>query len=306
MIRISRWGRSPYETDAHIHDEVARLGRLARVLPMHHDAEVVVVTSKNPIGPDQLLAMPSVRLVLTTTSGFDHLDLAALQAKGIVAARCPAARRDAVVDSALGLILSGLRALGPLRAAAVQGRWARAALPGMRMRTLRGARVGVVGLGVIGRRMAEVLTVLGAEVVGADPLGVPETVVPMDLNDMLAQCDAVTVHCRLERGSSGLIGPAQLAHCGPGLVLVNTARGDVLDVRAAVELLESGRLHALGLDVFPQEPWPELQKVRDLPGLIELPHAAGYHDGLSAAVTTELCAAVDAFVGGRGVPHRLC
>ena len=302
---LSRWGRSPYETDAAIAAETARLSAHVDVLPMHEDAEIIVVTSKDPIGAAELARMPSARLVLTTTSGFDHLDLPALAARGVRAARSPMARRDAVVDAALGLILAGLRGFGPLDAAAREGVWARRALPGLGMRTLRASRVGIVGLGVIGRRMATVLQALGAEVWGHDPAGVPPGVEAAPLATLLARCDAVTLHCRLERGSRGLIGPAELAACRPELVLVNTARGDVLDARAAVSHLAAGGLHFLGLDVFPTEPWPELDRTVGLPGYRALPHAAGYHDGLSAAVADELVAAVAAHVAGQPLPHRL-
>jgi phosphoglycerate dehydrogenase-like enzyme len=285
--------------------ERQRLSAWVEVLGMHEDAEVIVVTSKNPIGEAELARMPSARLVLTTTSGYDHLDLPALQARGIRAGRSPLARRDAVVDAALGMLLHGLRAFGPLRAAAREGRWARRELPHLGMRQLRDSRIGVVGLGVIGRRMAAVLQALGAEVVGHDPAGLPDGVPAMSPVRMLQECDGLTLHCRLEPGSAGLLGAAELAQSNPRLVLVNTARGDVLDARAAVARLAAGGLHALGLDVFPVEPWPELDRVRGLPGYLALPHAAGYHDRLSELVSDELCAAVEAWVSGRPLPHGL-
>lgn len=304
--RLSRWGRSPYETDAAMAEERARLSEWADVLDMHEDAEIIVVTSKNPVGTAELERMPSARLVLTTTSGYDHLDLAALRARSIQAGRSPLARRDAVVDTALGMLLSGLRGFGPLDAAARDARWARRELPDLGMRQLRGSTIGVVGLGVIGRRMATVLEALGARVVGHDPAGLPEGMAALSPAQMLQECDGLTLHCRLEPGSAGLLGAAELARSHPRLVLVNTARGDVLDARSAVARLAEGGLHALGLDVFPEEPWPELDRVRGLPGYLALPHAAGYHDGLSAMVTDELCAAVEAWTDGRPLPHGLC
>ena len=88
------------------------------------------------------------------------------------------------------------------------------------------------------------------------------------------------------------------------MILVNTARGDVVDVPAAVRSVERGTLQFLGLDVFPQEPWPELAQSRH-PHIAFLPHAAGFHDGLTGAVAGELHAAVSAFVAGRPVPHRV-
>lgn len=301
-MRLSRWGRSPYETEAALAAERAAFGGLVEVVEPGAPAEIVVVTSKDPVGHAQRGALGPARLVLTTTSGFDHLDLPLLRAMGVAVGRCPLARRDAVVESALAMLLDGVRAHGALRAAAARGEWARAALPGLGMGRLRGARVGVVGLGVIGQRMAELLLALGAEVLGVDPLGVPAGVRACSLGALMEQAEALTLHCRLEAGSAGLIDAALLARARPGLVLVNTARGDVLDVPAALAALDAGHLGALGLDVFPQEPWPDMAAAASRPGLTLLPHAAGYYAGLSAAVQAELLAAVRAFVEGRPLP----
>lgn len=302
-MRVSRWGWSSYETDEALAREAARLSDWVEVCGRRQDAEILTVNSRTRVDAALLEQAPSARLVLTTTSGYDHLDLDALRARGIQAARCPIARRDAVVESALGLILEGLRSHGPLAAAASEGRWARSALPSLGMRTLRGARVGVVGLGVIGRAMAEVLTSLGARVWGHDPAGGPLGLERVELRRLVSESDVVTLHCRLEPGSRRLVGAELLARAR-GLVLVNTARGDLLDVDAAVAAVDAGHLHALGLDVFPEEPWPRLAASRH-DRITYLPHAAGFHVGLMAAVADELVQATAAFVAGRPVPHRV-
>lgn len=301
-MRFSRWGRSAYETDASLAHEARQVSAYLTPVGPSRDAEVVAVNSGTTVGAAFLAKVPSLRLLITTTSGFDHLDLAALHSAGVTVARAPLARRDAVVDSALGLLLQGLRAHGPLDAASAGGRWARTELPELSMRTLRGARIGVVGLGVIGRRMADLLGVLGATVVGCDPAGLPASVGEASLEEMLSSCDGVTLHCRLEPGSDRLVDRAALAHTHPGLVLVNTARGGSLDVDAAVERVQEGRLGFLGVDVFPEEPWPRLSQATH-PRVCFLPHAAGYHDGLPAAVADAVKTAVAAFVAGEPQPH---
>ena len=301
--RLSRWGRSPYERPADLEAEAHRLSPWVEVLPPGCDAEILVVTSKDPVHDAVLDRAPACRLVMTTTSGHDHLDLAALRRRGVQAGRCPMARRDAVADAALGLILHGLRAVGPLTAAAREGRWAREALPQLGMRTLAGAHIGVIGLGVIGREVARRLQLLGARVSGHDPAGLPDGVAPLGVAAQLAACDAVTLHCRLEPGSAGVVGAAELQGSRPDLVLVNTARGDVLDLRAALRRLADGGLQALAVDVFPVEPWPDMAAVAAHPGLVLLPHAVGYHVGLHAAIQEELESAVRAFAEGRPLPH---
>ncbi len=304
-LTLSRWHTSSYETDADIVEETELLGRIADVLPPERDAEVVVVTSGRRVDSALLDRAPSARWVLTTTSGSDHLDLPELRSRGVGAARLPEARRDAVVETSLWLMLEGLRRGATLRARAASGVWARPELPHLDMRMLHGHRIGVVGLGVIGRRMAEVLAFLGADVWGSDPRGVPDGVREADPADMVARCAAVSLHCALTPSSRGLVGAPLLARAHPGLVLVNTARGALVDVGSAVAALRDGRLAALGLDVFATEPYPHLARDAAVPGLTLLPHAAGFHVGLNRSVREGLHRAVAAISSGEEPPHIL-
>ena len=304
-LTLSRWHRSSYETDADLAAEVALLGRAGEVLPFEHDAEVIIVTSGRRVDSALLDRVPSARWVLTTTSGSDHLDLVELGARGVGSARLPEARRDAVVETSLWLLLEGLRRGATLRARAAAGVWARGELPALDMRMLHGHRIGVVGLGVIGRRMAEVLRFLGAEVWGSDPRGVPEGVFAAEPAEMMERCAAVSLHCSLTPSSRALVDGALLDRAHPGLVLVNTARGALVDVDRAVHALRAGSLAALGLDVFASEPYPHLARDAGVPGLTLLPHAAGFHAGLNQAVREGLHRAVQAIAAGQEPPHRL-
>jgi D-3-phosphoglycerate dehydrogenase len=303
-MRLSRWGQSPYETNADIAAEATALSALVQVLPPGGDAEIVVVHSKIPFGEAELVQAPSCRLVITTTSGTDHLDLPALEARGVTAARLPLARRDAVVETALMMMLWGLRATGPLQAAAQAGRWARGDLPQMNMRLLGGRTVGLLGLGVIGSRVATVLRALGADVLGCDPRGLPDGVRAVSLPALLS-CDVLSLHCDLNPTSAGIIGAAELSEARPGMVLVNTARGGLVDEEAALQALAEGRLGAVCLDVFAEEPWPGLSRVDSHPALMVLPHAAGFHTGLPAAIQAGLMDAVTAHCQGAPVRFRV-
>lgn len=302
-LRFSRWGRSSYETDDALSAEAEALRPLLQPVPFRQDAELVAVNSRTRVDGALLDMVPSARLVVTTTSGYDHLDLAALGARGVLAARLPMARRDAVVESALGMLLEFFRRHGELRRAAVENRWVRGALPGLGQRTLAGARVGVVGLGVIGARMAEILTLLGAEVVGADPL--PHAFPVASLEEMLATCDAITLHCRLTPESRGMLSRERLLAARRGLVLINTARGGLVDVDGAVAALEAGVLGGLGVDVFPEEPWPRLWQNAGRDNLLFTPHAAGYHHRLTEQICAGLVACAQALVAGQPIPWIL-
>lgn len=305
-MRWSRWGRSSYERDEDLAAERQAMAEIVEVLAPNQDAEVLSVPSKHKVDAAFLARVPSARLVITTTSGYDHFDIEQMKLKEIWGGRLPEARRDAVVDTALAMLLGGLRGLGPLRAAAAEGRWTRGALRDFGLRGVAGRPVGVVGLGVIGRQMARVLNALGAEVWGVDPAGVPEGVRAAPLVELFERCDAVTLHCGLSAESRGMVDAALLARARPDLVLVNTARGKLMDVDAAVEALRAGRLGALGVDVFPEEPYANLTLVQDLPGLVLTPHAAGWHLDLAARLREGLARSVQTWLQTGILPHRVC
>jgi D-3-phosphoglycerate dehydrogenase len=301
-MRLSRWGQSAYETDADVAQEAQELASMVQVVESGEDAEIVVVHSKIRFGRAELARAPSCQLVITTTSGTDHLDLALLSQRRVEAARLPLARRDAVVETALMMLLWGLRAAGPMQAAAADGRWVRGELPKLNMRLLQDSRVGLLGLGVIGTRMAQVLSLLGADVVGLDPAGLPPGVAEVNIDGLL-DCDVLSLHCDLNSTTTGMIDSARLAKARPGLVLVNTARGSLVDVRAATEAVQSGSLGALALDVFPEEPWPGLESLANVPRVMVLPHAAGFHSGLADCVRSALLQTVEAWAKEEPLPY---
>ena len=298
-MRLSRHVISPYETKADLAQEAAALDSLVEIAPFASDAEVVVLTSNLHADAGFLDRVPSCRLLITTTSGYDHIDLAELRLRGITGARLPLVRRDAVVEASLSWIIQGLRREQALACAAQAGRWARKELPQLGLQSLHGAEVGIVGLGVIGRRLAEVLVALGAHVLGVDPAGTPPEVEEVPLTELFARSAAVSLHCQLAPGSRQLIDASLLARARPGMVLVNTSRGDVLDLDAALDALRDGRLGSLGVDVFPTEPWSRMAELAAIPGCMVSPHSAGYHTGLARRVREGLVEAVSAFVGGR-------
>jgi D-3-phosphoglycerate dehydrogenase len=305
MLTVLRWGQAEYERAL---APALPPGVTLRTAPRGDDApleeaDVLVVPSLQRVEARHVprLRPPHgrCRLVLTTTSGFDHVDVTALREAGIACARMPLVRRDAVVQTALGMILALTRRFGLLDAAAAEGRWARAELPAIGAVNL--GTVGVVGAaGVIGSRMCVALEALGARVLRCDPAlrdGVP-------LAALLEASDVVTLHCALEDGNARLIDATAIARMPRGAVLVNTARGRLLDVEAALHALHDGRLGGLGLDVFPREP-ADLSALRD-PRVIVTPHAAGWHPGLGDAVSEGVRVAVEALLAGATVPWQLC
>lgn len=311
MRTVLRWGQSAYETDA----DMARERRNAEALglawteradpksPPAQRADVLVVTSKAWVTPE-VLDTVQPELVVTTTSGFEHLDLQACADRGIVAARCPLARRDAVVEHTLEALIRLLRRLPDQERPAREGRWARGDLPSLAPRGIRGSTVVVVGVGVIGSRVAALLEGLGAEVLGVDPSG-PDVGIPLlDLDQALARADAVTLHASSSETSRGLFGRRRLRSLPRGCVVVNTARGDLMDPLAAAGLVENHHLGGLACDVFPEEPWPHLE-AHASDHILLTPHASGYTRDLGARVAADVEAALAAYVEGGEVPWRL-
>lgn len=282
MLNLCRWGIAEYEVaDLHgLPESVLRIDD-------PREADVVVVPSTRRVGPADV---PNARLVITTTSGFDNLDVPELRAAGVRCARLPLARRDAVVETALGMILALTRRLGPFQAAAQADRWDRKHLHRYDARLLD--QVAIVGLGVIGTRMASVLAALGA------------TVTECRRGDALpTEVDVVTFHCGLTRENRGFANAEWLAKLPAHCIVVNTARGRILDVDAAATAVKSGRLGGLALDVFPEEP-TSLGRFAH-PNILVTPHAAGWHPGLGHAIADGVATAVRALLDGRPVPWSL-
>ncbi len=238
------------------------------------DDVVGVLTIDEPVSAELLAALPSLRVVATATVGFDHIDLGAAEERGVAVVSVPDYCTQEVADHALALLLALVRGIVTLDRDVLRGGWNPKAAGSLR--TLAELRVGIVGLGRIGGAMAMRLLALGVEVWAHDLVPVArEGVRFVELDELLAECDAVTLHVPLTRETRGLIGRAQLASMKPDALLVNTSRGAVVDVGAVLQALRAGRLGGAALDVLPLEPPP----VAPLgPNLVLTPHAAYYSE----------------------------
>lgn len=310
-MRVLRWGRSAYETPddlARERDDARHLGyewyHTEDVVGALSEADVLVVTSGVRVGAEAL-DRTRCRVVITTTSGYDHVDIALCASRGVAVLRVPEARRDAVIEHALAALLRLQHRLGDLEAYAPRGVWARDRLPELAPIGLSGSGVLVVGLGVIGTRMAEVLRTLGANVVGVDPTALPAGMETGELDDLLPTVDAVTLHCSLTPSSRGLFDASRIGRLRSTAVLVNTARGEVLDVEAAVTAVRDGKLRGLACDVFPVEPYPRIAEGAAVGNVLFTPHAAGFVRDLGARVALGVRQALTALAAGAPLPHRV-
>jgi D-3-phosphoglycerate dehydrogenase / 2-oxoglutarate reductase len=236
------------------------------------DDVVAVLTIDEPVGEELMAQLPALRVVATATVGFDHIDVEAANARRVAVVSVPDYCTQEVADHTLALLYALVRGVVALDRAVRNGGWnAKAA---GELRTLAELRVGIVGLGRIGNAVATRLLALGAEVWACDVLPVARDGVRfVEFDELLAECDAITLHVPLTRETRALIGRAQLDAMKPDALLVNTARGAVVDVGAVLVALRSGRLGGAALDVLPQEP-PPLSPLA--PNLVLTPHAAWY------------------------------
>jgi D-3-phosphoglycerate dehydrogenase len=236
------------------------------------DVVAVLTWGTLRVGEELFAQLPALRVVGTATVGFDHIDVDAAARRGVAVVSVPDYCTQEVADHALALLYALLRGIVVLDRDVAAGGWnAKVAGP---LRTLAELRVGIVGLGRIGDAVASRLLALGLEVWAHDLLPVErDGVRPAGLDELLAECDAGTLHVPLTRETRGLLGPERIESIRPGALLVNTSRGEVVDVDAVLAALRSGRLGGAALDVLPQEPPPAVPVA---PNLILTPHAAYY------------------------------
>lgn len=250
------------------------------------DDVVAVLTTGKPVGEELLGALPALRVVGTATVGFDHVDVEEAEARGVAVVSVPDYCTQEVADHTVGFLFALTRGIVELDRQVARGQWDPRGAGALRV--VAGMRVGIVGLGRIGGAVATRLLALGCEVWANDVLPVArEGVRFVELDELLAGCDAVTLHVPLTRETRGLIGRRELESMRPDALLVNTSRGAVVDVGAVLVALRAGRLGGAALDVLPHEPPPAPPLA---PNLVLTPHAAFYSDA-SRALAYRLCSA---------------
>jgi D-3-phosphoglycerate dehydrogenase len=225
---------------------------------MAQSAEVLVI-NKVPITRELLGGLPRLKGVVRTGIGVDTVDLEAASDFGVVVANVPDFCRDEVAEHALGLMFAVTRKIALADRLVRRGGWYEGVsaelLP---MRRLSGQTLGLIGLGRIGQTVARKAQGLGLKVIGYDPQVGPAAeaagVRRLALDDLLRQADIVSLHVPATPGTRHLINERTLALMKPGAILINTARGQVVDEAALEAALAAGRLAGAGLDVLEQEP----------------------------------------------------
>jgi D-3-phosphoglycerate dehydrogenase / 2-oxoglutarate reductase len=240
------------------------------------DVVGLLVSDREHVGDADLVRLPALRVIATTTTGLDHVEVESAARRGIEVRNVPDYCTEEAADTTIALLLALLRGVVQLDRSVGAGRWDYAAAGPLRR--VAGTRLGIAGFGRIGRAVARRALALDVEIWATDPLVAPREIAaagarPAGLHELLTACAALTLHAPLTQDTEGLIGARELALMPRGALLVNTARGRLVDVDAVLAALESGQLGGAALDVLPDEP-PE--RMLEAPGLIVTPHAAWY------------------------------
>jgi (S)-sulfolactate dehydrogenase len=268
-----------------------------------HSADALIVRNRTRVDADLLSFAPRLRVVGRLGVGLDNIDVAACEARKIDVIPARGANALAVAEYVIGAAIVLLRGAYFATEAVASGEWPRGALG--TGREIAGKTLGVVGFGSIGQMVATLGRALGMAVIGFDAhipasaaVWADQHTTPRRLDDLLRDADIVSLHVPLTPATRRLIDAEKLALMRREAILVNTARGGVVDEAALAAALKSGRLAGAALDVFESEPLQSGSALVGCPGLILTPHIAGVTRESNARVSTMIAEKVAAALDG--------
>jgi glyoxylate reductase len=245
-----------------------------------------------------------LRVVANVAVGFDNIDVEAATAAGVVVCNTPGILDETTADLAFLLVLAAARRSSEAEATLRAGRWTGFHIDEFLGRDVHGATLGLVGYGRIGRAVARRARGFAMEVLHHTRTPTGDDGWTGDLDDLLRRSDVVSLHVPLTPQTRRLIGRAELAAMKPTAVLVNTARGPVVDEEALAEALEQGVIAAAGLDVFEAEPAVH-PRLLAAPGTVLLPHIGSATVATRTAMARLACASARSVLAGEVPPNAL-
>ena len=238
-----------------------------------HDP-VAIIVRYGAVGAAVMDAAPSLRVISKHGSGTDTIDKEAARERGIEVRAAVGANAAAVAEQAMALLLACAKSVVQLNARMHAGHWDKATHKSIE---LNGRTIGLVGLGAIGQRFARMCDALDMKVLGFDPYAkqLPSYIQSVDLDTLYRESDVISLHCPLTADNRQMINATSLAQCKKGVLLVNTARGGLVDENALLAALSSGHVAAAGLDSFEVEPMNVPHPFQQVPNLVLSPHIGG-------------------------------
>lgn len=242
------------------------------------NATALLIRSRTKIDGQLLESAPQLKVIITSTSGYDHIDLNETQKRNITVMYTPDANSQSAAELTIALILGTLRRINECSRTLRDGRWKDAITVG---RELKGKTVGVIGLGRVGACVAKILQAFDCEILAHDPYQKDEVfeklkITRMGLTEVFAQSDILSLHVPLTTETRRMIRAETLELAQEGLVLINTSRGGIIDESALVAALEDKQILGAGLDVFEHEPLSRDSKLRKMPQVLLTPHIGAY------------------------------
>jgi glycerate dehydrogenase len=274
-------------------------------LPQRLAAATIAITNKVPLREATLGGLPDLKMIAVAATGYDVVDLAYCKAHGIAVANIRNYAVHTVPEHAFAMITALRRNLLAYRRDVENGRWQQVdqfCFFDHPIRDLHGSTLGVVGEGVLGQATAQIGRAFGMQVLFADhaPPKAPG-VVFTPLERVLAESDVISLHLPLTDGTRNMIGAAELRRMKRTAILINTARGGLVDERALAQALKEGVIAGAGFDVLSKEPPKEGNPLLELrmPNFILTPHVAWASDGAMQFLADQLIDNIEAYVGGR-------
>jgi D-3-phosphoglycerate dehydrogenase len=246
----------------------------AALLPALRDADAILIRSATNVDAEALAAAPLLKVVARAGIGLDNVDVPAATARGVLVVNAPQSNIITAAEHALGLLLAVARNIPAADASLRAGEWKRSQFTGVE---IADKTVGVVGLGRIGQLFAARIAAFGTTVIAYDPYLQPARAAALgvrlvDLPTLLATADIISIHLPRTPETLGLIGAAELATVKPGVLIVNAARGGLIDEQALADALTSGRVAGAGIDVYVKEPLAADSPLRTAPNTVLTPH----------------------------------
>jgi D-3-phosphoglycerate dehydrogenase / 2-oxoglutarate reductase len=278
----------------------------AELLSAIPDAEAILVRSATKVDLEALEAAKQLKVVARAGVGLDNVDVRAATQLGVMVVNAPTSNIVSAAELAVALMLAAARHISPAHAALKHGEWKRSKYTGIE---LYEKTVGIVGLGRIGVLVAQRLSAFGMRVIAFDPYVQAGRAAQMgvrlvSLDELLAEADFMSVHLPKTPETLGLIGADQFAKVRPGLVLVNAARGGIVDEQALFDALKEGRIAGAGLDVFAKEPCTD-SPLFELENVVATPHLGASTDEAQEKAGIAVARSVRLALSGELVPDAV-
>lgn len=282
----------PYTAPAEVADRIA-------------DA-TVVITNKVPLRASALSQASRLKLIAIAATGFDNVDIAACEKAGIAVSNIRGYAQHTVPEHTMALILALQRSLLAYRESVKHGRWQEAGqfcYHDYPIRDLHGSVLGIIGRGTLGQATARLAAAFGMQVLFAGRKGVSATQTPYTpFAEVLARSDVISLHCPLTEHTRDLISDAEFAQMKRKPLLINTARGGLINETALIQAMRSGQISGAGVDVTTPEPPPanhDLLTLLDMPNFILTPHIGWASDSAIRTLVDQLADNIEAFMDGQ-------